>query len=264
MRAKIQSLESKLANVSRQIKSEEDAHANNNNAQEHSGFKYYKKEVDIDITTRTDRDINDLTTKREVYNNKRLMAIAKLQAEIDANDEATKNKIETIRSDATNLRLSYVNKMDEIVSKLGTPTSLTYRKNVEQQLLLSKEIAEARAVLYTKEEEEENRKNRARREEANAVNRALAQKEALQHQKDLQAYLEKKAITDKAEQERLDRNAYANTIITPATIKMPFTDQVICMLTKVEMDQIDRNTIPADLLEQWDEQWDEFSRPPEE
>ena len=262
--AEINVKQKKLETTIMNIEKERKACENNNDVEATPGYKYYQKEVELDIPKRRERDIKELNDKRNAYNSRRQMMIDKLQAEMEAHDAVIDDKIEIIKTDNTTLTESYIAKMQEMKTKNATPTTMTYRKNIEQKELLEAEIETLRAERDIMAQEECDRKMKERRERAQAEQRAQERQEEMQRQRDREDYLRKKATADKEEEERLTRNEKLRLsklapITTPVPKKPFHEDMVIVMLSKEEMAAIDINTIPDDLKEVWNEQWQELN-----
>ncbi len=257
--AEINIKQKKLETTIMNIEKERKACENNNSVESVRGYQYYQKEVELDIPKRQERDIKELKDKRDAYNTRRQMMIDKLQAEMEAHDAVIEDRIQTIKNDSRALIETYINKMQEMKTKSATPTSFLYRKNVEQKELLEAEIEKLKAERDIMADEEMNRKMKERRERAQAEQKALERQEEMQRQKEKEDYLRRKAIADKEEEERLTRNEKARLAQAPPVVKRPFANEVIVMLTKEEMLAIDRDTIPDDLKEAWDGQWDDLN-----
>jgi len=262
--AEINTKQKKLETTIMNIEKERKACENNNDVESTPGYKYYQKEVEFDIPKRRERDIKELNDKRNAYNSRRQVMIDKLQAEMEAHDAVIDDKIQIIKTDNTTLTETYIAKMQEMKTKNATPTTMTYRKNIEQKELLEAEIETLRAERDIMAQEEGDRKMRERRERAQAEQRALERQEEMQRQKDKEDYLRRRAIADKEEEERLTRNEKLRLSklapITTPVAKKPFhEDMMIINLSKEEMAAIDRDTIPDDLKDAWDEQWQELN-----
>jgi hypothetical protein len=262
--AEINIRQKKLETTIMNIEKERKACENNNDLESTSGYQYYQKEVELDIPKRQERDIKELNDKRNSYNSRRQMMIDKLQAEMEAHDAVIDDRIQTIKNDSRTLTEAYLNKMQEMKTKKATPTSMLYRKNIEQKELLEAEIETLRAERDIMAQEECDRKMKERRERAQAEQRAQERQEEMQRQKDKEDYLRRRAIADKEEEDRLTRNEKLRLSklapITTPVAKKPFhEDMVIINLSKEEMAAIDRDTIPDDLKDAWDEQWQELN-----
>lgn len=257
--AEINTKQKKLETTIMNIEKERKACENNNDVEATPGYKYYQKEVNSDIPKRQERDIKELNDKKSAYNSRRQMMIDKLQAEMEAHDAIIDDKIQMIKTDNKTLTETYIAKMQEMKTKNAIPTTMTYRKNIEQKDILEAEIEQLRAERDIREQEECDRKMKERRERAQAEQRALERQEEMQRQRDKEEYLRKKAIADKEEEERLTRNEKLRTRTTSTTLKPFHEDMVIVMLSKEEMAAIDRKTIPDYLKDSWDEHWDELN-----
>ena len=269
---RINALEKKKTVLEREIKIEQDLFAQNNDPNSNSTYKYYSNELVL-TSERKDKEIKALQDKSEVaikaIEDQLKNTIKSLQdkAEVATKiiEDQLRVKIEAIESKANRIVNDFSGKMNEIVSNMGTPTSLSYRRK-KQAIDELETIIEAKRSEWLRTCEADMLQRRKRAFEENmAIMRESNRQEALEAQRINDARLAEVAIIEEKKLARWREQGLETetAIITPVVEKkkkIPYTNQTIKKMTLEQMVATNLNTVPSDKLDEWEKRFDMLER----
>ena len=286
--AELESLRKKKDNVERLILAEEEALRNQGPVEDTKAYRAWNGQIEavsnhckteiekverklellpMDERSQINRVEDDIRAYRErmerqieEYANKKRQEIEDIKRKTEAMETTLRNKISNIQQTAD----SKINGLAHMIDDYGkirlVPTSATYNKNKSMVATYETQIAEKTAAWH-EHAETQMMKKRQQMKEQRILEEQRIKKEEEAHR---MRVLEEGRQAREAEEERLTRNEKLRLSklapITIPAIKKPFhEDMVIVNLSKEEMAAIDRNTIPDDLKDAWDEQWQELN-----
>ena len=286
--AELESLRKKKENVERLILAEEEALRNQGPVEDTKAYRAWNGQIEVvskqskteiekveqkieslsnDERTQISRVEDDIRAYRErmerqieEYATKKRQEIEDIKRKIEAMETTLRNKISTIQQTAD----SKINGLAHMIDDYGkirlVPTSATYNKNKSMVATYENQIAEKTAAWHEHAEEQARKKRQYAREQRLLDEQRIKREEEAQRMRALEEIRQSR----EAEEERLTRNEKLRLSklapITTPVAKKPFhEDIVIINLSREEMVAIDRDTIPDDLKDAWDEHWQELN-----
>ena len=250
-KAEINKIEQKLESLSNDERSQIDRVEENIRV-------YREKEVwKMEEYIRTFRE--KIERQIEEYASKKRQEIEDIKRKTETMETTLRSKVSNIQQTAD----SKINGLAHMIDDYGkirlVPTSATYNKNKSMVATYENQIAEKTAAWHEHAEEQARKKRQYAREQRLLDEQRIKREEEAQRMK----ALEETRQSREAEEERLTRNEKLRLSklapITTPVAKKPFhEDMVIINLSKEEMAAIDRDTIPDDLKDTWDEHWQEL------
>ena len=160
--SRLKASQNEMERLIKETTTEEETFKANNSLQDHAGYKYYKKELEImDARAEKKRQQIELNHKsfkerKEAEIKKLEQQIEELRRQIEIHAETNESKVDIADERLSSIRQDYVNKILEIQATIGRPTSLMYRRKKTRIEELEKLIEKQRedfviACEYKKE-----------------------------------------------------------------------------------------------------------------
>jgi hypothetical protein len=296
--AELESLRKKKDNVERLILAEEEAVRNKGPVEDTKAYKAWSSQIEV-VSIQTKAEINKIEQKLESlsndersqidrveedirafrekeewkmeeyirtfrekverqieeYANKKKRDIENIKQKTETMETTLRNKISNIQQTADSKINGLAHMIDDYSKNTLIPTSATYNKNKSMVATYENQIAEKTQAWNEYADAQMEKKRQRWKEERIAEEQRIKREEEAERRR----LLEETRLAREREEERLTRNEKARLVQAPPAVKRPFANENIVTLTKEEMLAIDRDTIPDNLKEAWDGQWDDLN-----
>jgi len=131
---RLKASQDEMQRLIKETTTEEETFKANNTLEDHPGYKYYKRELEVmDIRAEKKKQQIELNHKsfkerKEAEIKKLEQQIEEIRRQIDIHAETNDSKVDIADERISSIRQDYVNKLLEIQASIGRPTSLMYRR----------------------------------------------------------------------------------------------------------------------------------------